>query len=204
MRGWGGGGGGWVVWLGGRDKTDTHRKNEQTTKKWVVDGARLDRWWGKTGGKENQKTQSVVVNSLLSTSAWNYLTSTPVHCARVVGGMQRPHDKGERAVGFMVSTTTGTGGGGKGAEEQVSLALLALAGGRAPQRACCLCPGMVLRDVCGIPTRTLSPSVQLTHTSTEQQRQHREQTVVHTKTFVGPPSTTLPPLRMLGYGKDMT
>jgi hypothetical protein len=66
-------------------------------------------------------------------------------------------------------------GGGKGAEEQGSLALLALAGGRAPQRACCLCPGMVLRDVCGLPTRTLSPSVQLTRTTTEQQRQHREQ-----------------------------
>ena len=75
----------------------------------------------------------------------------------------------------MVSTTTGTGGG-KGAEEQGrSLALLALAGGRAPQRACCLCPGMVLRDVCGLPTRTLSPSVQLTRTITGQQRQHREQ-----------------------------
>jgi len=58
-------------------------------------------------------------------------------------------------------------GGGKGAEEQCSLALLALAGGRAPQRACCLCPGMVLRDVCGLPTRTLSPSVQLTRTTTE-------------------------------------
>ena len=66
-------------------------------------------------------------------------------------------------------------GGGKGAEEQCSLALLALAGGRAPQRACCLCPGMVLRDVCGLPTRTLSPSVQLTRTTTEQQRQHRKQ-----------------------------
>jgi hypothetical protein len=58
-------------------------------------------------------------------------------------------------------------GGGRGAEEQYSLALLALAGGRAPQRACCLCPGMVLRDVCGLPTRTLSPSVQLTRTTTE-------------------------------------
>ena len=58
-------------------------------------------------------------------------------------------------------------GGSKGAEEQGSLALLALAGGRAPQRACCLCPGMVLRDVCGLPTRTLSPSVQLTRTTTE-------------------------------------
>ena len=67
-------------------------------------------------------------------------------------------------------------GGGKGAEEQCSLALLALAGGRAPQRACCLCPGMVLRDMCGLPNRTLSPSVQLTRTATEQQRQHREQT----------------------------
>jgi hypothetical protein len=30
-----------------------------------------------------------------------------------VGGMQRPHDKVERAVGFMVSTTTGKVGGDK-------------------------------------------------------------------------------------------
>ena len=37
--------------------------------------------------------------------------STAVHGAQVVGGMQKPHDKGERAVGFMVSTTTGTGEG---------------------------------------------------------------------------------------------
>jgi hypothetical protein len=37
--------------------------------------------------------------------------STAVYGAQVVGGMQRPHDKGEKAVGFMVSTTTGTRGG---------------------------------------------------------------------------------------------
>ncbi len=40
--------------------------------------------------------------------------STAVHGAQVVGGMQKPHDKGERAVGFMVSTTTGTGDRGGG------------------------------------------------------------------------------------------
>ncbi len=76
----------------------------------------------------------------------------------------------------MVSTTTGTGGGVRGLKNNISLALLALAGGRTPQRACCLCQGMVLRDVCGLPTRTLPPSVQLTRTATKQQRQHREQT----------------------------
>jgi hypothetical protein len=31
---------------------------------------------------------------------------------------EEPPDKGERAVGFMVSTTTGTGEGGRGAEAQ--------------------------------------------------------------------------------------
>jgi hypothetical protein len=31
-------GGGWGVCLGEREKTDTHRKGKQTTKKWVVDG----------------------------------------------------------------------------------------------------------------------------------------------------------------------
>ena len=39
----------------------------------------------------------------------------------------------------------------------------------------CLCPGMVLRDCVGLPAHTLSPSVQLTRTTTEQQRQHRKQ-----------------------------
>ena len=34
---------------------------------------------------------------------------------------------------------------------------------------------MVLRDVCGLPTHTLSPSVQLTRMTTEQQRQHTKQ-----------------------------
>ena len=100
-----------------------------------------------------------------------------MHGARVVGGMQKPHDKGERAVGFMVSTTTGTGGGVRGLKDRRSLALRAWSGrtGDSAHVLDCLCPGMVLRDVCGLPTRTLSPSVQLTRTTTEQQRQHREQ-----------------------------
>ncbi len=50
----------------------------------------------------------------------------------------RPHDKGERAVGFMVSTATGTGGGVRGLTYRRSLALLALAGGRAPPRLACV------------------------------------------------------------------
>ncbi len=46
---------------------------------------------------------------------------------------KEPHDKGEEAVGFMVSTTTGTGGGGgKGAEEQNFPGLTGLSGGQAP------------------------------------------------------------------------
>ncbi len=47
---------------------------------------------------------------------------------------KEPHDdKGERAVGFMVSTTTGTGGGGgKGAEEQNFPGLTGLSGGQTP------------------------------------------------------------------------
>jgi hypothetical protein len=39
--------------------------------------------------------------------------STAVHGARVVGGMQKPHDKGEEVVGYMVSTTTKKVGGNK-------------------------------------------------------------------------------------------
>ncbi len=65
MRGWGVG----VSGLFGGERENRHtQKSEQTTKKWVADGARLDRWWGKTGGKDNQKSQSVVVDSLLSTT----------------------------------------------------------------------------------------------------------------------------------------
>ena len=91
-----------------------------------------------------------------------------MHGARVVGGMQKPHDKGERAVGFMVSTTTGTGGV-RGLKDRRSLALRAWSGrtGDSAHVLDCLCPGMVLRDVCGLPTRTLSPSVQLTRTTTD-------------------------------------
>ncbi len=104
------GGGGWFVW-GRERKPNTHRKSKQTTKKWLADGARLDRWWGKTGGKDDQKIAECCCGLLtVHNSAWDYLTSTPLHCARVVSGMQRPHDKGKRAVGFMVSTTTGAEG----------------------------------------------------------------------------------------------
>ena len=44
--------------------------------------------------------------------------STAVHGAQVVGGMQKPHDKCERAVGLMVSATTGTGGGVRGLKDR--------------------------------------------------------------------------------------
>ena len=55
--------------------------------------------------------------------------STALPDAQVVGGMQKePHDKGEKAVGFMVSTTTGTGGGGKRAEGQTFSGLRGLVG----------------------------------------------------------------------------
>ena len=40
---------------------------------------------------------------------------------------QEPHDKGEKVVGFMVSTTTGTGGG-KGAEGQTFSGFTGLVG----------------------------------------------------------------------------
>ncbi len=77
-----------------------------------------------------------VADSLMSTTRRVRLLIVHglLHGAQVVGDMHRPHDKAERAVGFMVSTTTGTGtgGGGKGAEERTSLALLALAGGLQP------------------------------------------------------------------------
>ena len=63
--------------------------------------------------------------------------------------------------------------GGKGAEEQTSLSLTANNAGDRRAVLDCLCPGMVLRD-CGGQNRTLSASVQLTRTATEQQRQHKE------------------------------
>ena len=55
------------------------------------------------------------------------------------------HDKGERAVGFMVSITTGTGRGGKGAEAQKFPGLTGLVGGKTSANVLdCLYPGMVL------------------------------------------------------------
>jgi hypothetical protein len=50
MRGWGWAG--WFVWE--RERNRHAQKGEQTTKKWVADSARFDRWWGKTVGKDNQ------------------------------------------------------------------------------------------------------------------------------------------------------
>jgi hypothetical protein len=69
--------------------------------------------------------------------------STAVHGAQVVGGMQKePHDKGEKAVGFMVSTTTGNrGGGGRGAEGQNFPALTGLSGGQGPFTCLLPAPG---------------------------------------------------------------
>ena len=54
--------------------------------------------------------------------------STAVHGAQVVGGMQKPHDKGERAVGFMVSTNNGDRGGVRGLKHRISRHLRAFRG----------------------------------------------------------------------------
>ncbi len=126
--------------------------------------------WPPVGGTAMVVAIEVRLGGTQEPSAWE----GGVKCAHLLfrrclvalfeGGMQRPQDKGRWVYGF---DHNGDRGGGKGAEEQVSLALLASAGRRTPQRACCLCLGMVLRDVCGLPTRTLSPSVQRTRTSTE-------------------------------------
>ena len=71
-------------------------------------------------------------------------------------------------MGF-VSNDHGDREGVRGLKDRRSLALLAWSGrtGDSAHVLDCLCPGMVLRDVCGLPTRTLSPSVQLTRTTTD-------------------------------------
>ncbi len=73
-------------------------------------------------------------------------------------------------MGFMVSTTTGKGGG-KGAEEQTFPGLTILdRGERLRIRACCLCPGMVLRDcvwLTGTHTFPFSPTHPYDHRATE-------------------------------------
>ncbi len=78
-----------------------------------------------------------------------------------------------------VSTTTDNGekGGVKRLKDNVPWRLLGLEMGKSwLTRACRLCPGMVLRDCVWLTdTHTLSPSVQLTCTSTAKQRPHKEQ-----------------------------
>ena len=55
--------------------------------------------------------------------------STAVHGAQVVGGTQKePHDKGEKAVGFMVSTNNGDRGGVRGLKHRISRHLRAFRG----------------------------------------------------------------------------
>ena len=70
---------------------------------------------GKTVGKDNQKNAVRVVDSLMSKTRLVGLLI--VHgCARCPSRgwyAEEPHDKGEKAVGFMVSTTTGKVGGDK-------------------------------------------------------------------------------------------
>ena len=77
-------------------------EGEQTTNKWEAD---------EHAKRQLKKTQRVLLTPYCQQQgSWDCLMFTAVHGAQVVGGMQKPHDKGERAVGFMVSTTTGTGG----------------------------------------------------------------------------------------------
>jgi hypothetical protein len=57
---------------------------------------------------------------------------------------KEPHDKVEKAVVFMVSTTTGTGGGVSGLRNRISLAYGPFGGTRSVHVLDCLCPGMVL------------------------------------------------------------
>jgi hypothetical protein len=68
--------------------------------------------------------------------------------------MQRPHDKGEweRAVGFMVSTTTGKVGGDKRGKGNAEVPKFLL--------ACTHVRCMVLRACVLLITNTLTPSVQ--------------------------------------------
>ncbi len=103
-----------MVCLGGRDKNRHTQKKRADDQK--VGGRRraIDRWLRKTEGKDNQKNAACVADSLLSTTRRVGLLNVHglQHGARVVGGMHRPHNKDERAAGFMVSTSTGAGGGG--------------------------------------------------------------------------------------------
>jgi hypothetical protein len=48
---------------------------------------------------------------------------------------KEPHDKGEKAVGFTVSTTTGIGGGVRGLKNKISLGLQAFRGDKLRLRA---------------------------------------------------------------------
>ncbi len=91
--------------------------------------------------------------------------------------MQQPPGSDKKAVGFMVSTTTGKGEG-KGAEEQIPWQLTtALSQGKSwLARACMLRPGMVLRD-CVWLTDTHILSFSPTHLYVDsKQRPHKEQT----------------------------
>ncbi len=54
--------------------------------------------------------------------------STAVHGAQVVGGMQKTHDKGERAVGWVYGLDHNGDRGGKGAEGQTFSGFTGLVG----------------------------------------------------------------------------
>ena len=54
--------------------------------------------------------------------------STALHGAQVVGGMQKPHDKGERAVGVYGLDHNGDRGGVRGLKDRISRHLRAFRG----------------------------------------------------------------------------
>ena len=153
--------------MGGKIKqTHTEEASRRPKSRWQTARDEID-GRGRRKGKTT-KFAACVVDSLMSTTrlVGLLIVHGRARCpSRGIGDHHTTRVRGPLGLWFRPQRGQR---GGKGAEEQGrSLALLALAGGRAPQRACCLCPGMVLRDVCGLPTRTLSPSVQLTRTATD-------------------------------------
>ncbi len=75
---------------------------------------------GEDGRERQLQDSAFVVDCLVSTTRLVGLLNVHgrTRCPSRGWYAQEPHDKGEKAVGFMVSTTTGKEGGGKRGKEK--------------------------------------------------------------------------------------
>ena len=163
--------GGTHGWLVVGERGTTQRASRGPKSRWQTARDEID-----GGGRRKGKTTkfaACVVDSLMSTTrlVGLLIVHGRARCpSRGIGDHHATRVRGRWVYGL---DHNGDRGGVRGLKNSISLALRALAGGRTPQRACVSAFGYGSDRVSG-QHATHTPSVQLTRTTAERQRQHRE------------------------------